>query len=172
MKRIALKLVAGSLLLGVSALLAAPVFAQDHAEGKLVVNGKSISITHAYAYTAADPFGGKPLTFVLLCDAPVPATAVHDEFETARNEMMNAGKLSCVQQRIDSEKHVINFGVRNKGFGGKQPDGGSTENIFEAKTLNGKTIAGRVRTKSTQMSFDDVPYSYDITFSATIEPAH
>ena len=35
---------------------------------------------------------------------------------------------------------------------------------------DGKTIAGRARTKSPQKSFKDVPYTYDITFSAAIEP--
>ena len=170
MKRNTSRSVAGSLLLCASALLAAPVAADGHAQGKLVVNGKSIAIIQAYAFTVEDAHEEKPLTMVLLCNAPLSAAAVRDRFEQTRNELVNAGKLSCVQQRINSEKQVINFGVRDKGFGAKQPDGGSTEHILEAKTFDGKTIAGRARTRSQQMSFDDVPYGYDITFSATIEP--
>jgi hypothetical protein len=42
--------------------------------------------------------------------------------------------------------------------------------VFDAKTFDGRTIAGRARTKSPQTSFEDVPYSYDITISAAIEP--
>jgi len=49
-------------------------------------------------------------------------------------------------------------------------NGGSTEHVFEAQTFDGKTIAGRARTKGPQKSFKDVPYIYDITFSAAIEP--
>jgi hypothetical protein len=166
----ALKLISASLLLVVSTLLAAPVAAQGHAEGKLVVKGKPVAITRAYAYTEADPFDEKKrVTVVLLCDVPLSAAAVRDQFEEVRKDLVSAGKLSCVQQRIDSAKQVINFGVRNKNFGARQPDGGSTEHIFEAKTFDGKTIAGRAHTKSPQMSFDDIPYSYDITFSADIE---
>jgi hypothetical protein len=60
--------------------------------------------------------------------------------------------------------------VRDKRFGARPPGGGSTEHVFEAKTFDGRNIAGRSRTKSTQTSFDDVPYSYDVTFSAAIEP--
>jgi hypothetical protein len=48
--------------------------------------------------------------------------------------------------------------------------GGSTEHLFDAKTFDGKTIAGRAWTRSPQKSFDDVPYSYDVTISAAIEP--
>lgn len=165
------KLVTASLLLGASALLSAPAATQGQAKGTLVVNGKPVAITQAYAYPVEDAFEKKPLTMVLLCDAAVPAAALRDKFEEARKGLVAAGKLSCVQQRINAEKQVINFGVRNKSFGARQPDGGSTEHLFEAKTFDGKTIAGRVRTKSPQMSFDDVPYSYDITFSTTIEPA-
>jgi hypothetical protein len=48
--------------------------------------------------------------------------------------------------------------------------GGSTYHVFEAKTFDGKIAAGRSRTTAPQKSFDDVPYSYDVTFSAAIEP--
>lgn len=171
-KKSTLTLVAGSLFLGVSALQAAPV-TQGHAEGNLVVKGKAIAITQAYAYMETDAFNAsKQMTVLLLCNAPLDAAAVGDRFEKVRNELVDAGKLSCVQQRIDSGKHVINFGARDKGFGARKPDGGSTEHVFEVTTLNGEAIAGRAHTKSPQMSFDDVPYSYDITFSAAIEPGH
>jgi hypothetical protein len=163
------KIIAGSLLLGVMGFLAAPVAAQNRAEGKLEVNGKPVAITQVYAYAVEGFFDKKKQDVtVLLCDAPVPAAAVRDYF--ARKELVDAGKLRCVQQVIDADKQVINFEVRDKGFGPRQPGGGSTEHVFEAKTFDGKTIAGRSRTKSPQKSFDDIPYSYDITFSAAIEP--
>lgn len=168
-RRNAAGLIVGGLLLSVFALLAAPVAAQNRAEGKLEVNGKAVAITQVYAYAVEGFFDKKKQDItVLLCDVPVPAAAVRDGF--ARRDLAAAGKLHCVQQIINTEKQVINFEVRHQAFGSSQPGGGSTEHVFEAKTFDGKTIAGRARTESPQKSFDDVPYSYDITFSAAIEP--
>lgn len=158
---------AGLLLAGLS-LFALTAAAEGEAKGNLVVNGKSIAITHAYAYKEANPAGSGPLTFVLLCNEPLSAAVVQDEYGTARRNMMASGKLSCVQQRIDTNGQVINFGVRDQAFGGIQPDGGSTEHLFELKKRTRTSISGRAYTKSQQMSFDDIPYSYDITFSASL----
>ena len=48
--------------------------------------------------------------------------------------------------------------------------GYTSEKTFEAKNFDGKTIGGRARTTTVQKSFDGLPYSYDITFSAAIIP--
>jgi hypothetical protein len=168
-RRKAVERIAAGFLLGVFALLAAPAIAQNRAEGKLEVNGKAVAITQVYAYAVEGFFDKKKQDVtVLLCDVPVPAAAVRDDF--ARKDLAAAGKLHCVQQVINTEKQVINFEVRDRAFGSRPPGGGSTEHVFEAKTFDAKTVAGRARTKSPQKSFDDVPYSYDITFSAAIEP--
>ncbi len=150
-------------------LLTQHAAAGDLAEGKLVVDGKTMEITQAYAYAEKGFFDNeKQDVVVLLCDAPVPAAAVRDFF--ARKELIDSGKLHCVEQIIDSEKQVINFKVHDKGFGSKPPSDGSTEQVFDVKTFDGKTVAGRSYTKSQQNLFDDIPYSYDITFSAQIGP--
>jgi hypothetical protein len=163
------KITAISLLLSLFALLAIPASAQSHVEGKLEVNGKPISLKQVYAYAVEGFFDKKKQdVVVLLCSDPVPTAAVRDQF--ARKALVDAGKLSCVQQVINTEKQVINFEVRDKGFGTRPPGGGSSEHVFDPKTFDGKNIAGRAWTKSPQKSFDDVPYSYDITFSAAIEP--
>lgn len=168
-KNVVVSRIAQCLLLGSSVMSTLPAVAQNHVEGKLVVNGKSVALTQVYAYAVEGFFDKKKQDVtVLFCDAPVSPAAIRDGF--ARQPMIDAGKLHCVQQVIDAEKQVINFEVRDKAFGGRAPGGGSTEHVFEAKTFDGKTIAGRSRTKSPQKSFDDIPYSYDITFSAAIEP--
>jgi hypothetical protein len=150
-------------------LLTQHVAAEDRAKGELVVDGKTVAITQAYAYAEKGFFDNeKQDVVVLLCDAPVPPAAIRDSF--ARKELIDAGKLHCVEQVINSEKQVINFKVHDKSFGSRQPGGGSTEHVFDAKTFDGKTVAGRSYTKSQQKSFDDVPYSYDITFSTPIGP--
>ena len=159
---VALGFVALALALGTAAE------AQNRVEGALVVEEKPIQLTHAYAFAQTGFFDPKKDDIVILfCDEAVPQEGVRDPME--RRDLVKAGKLHCVEQTIDVEKQVINYKVEHSRFG--MPEGGgSTYHVFEAKTLDGKTIVGRSRTTSPQKSFDDVPYSYDITFSAAIEP--
>ena len=140
----------------------------NHAKGTLTVDGKPLIITQAYAFAQKGFFDPtKDDIVVLLCDAAVPPAAVRDPF--ARKDLVTAGKLHCVQQTINSEHQVINFKVEDSHF--KMPEsGGSTEQVFEPKDFAATNISGRAYTKSPQKSFDDVPYTYDITFNATIEP--
>lgn len=163
MKKVWLTVLIVSLCVPVSAVLAA-----NTAKGTFTVAGKAVQITQAYAYAEKGFFDAtKDDTVVLLCDATVPAAGVRDMFE--RRDLVKAGKLHCVRQTIDSKHQVINFRVEDSHFQ-MAPSGGSTEQLFEAKTLDGKTVSGRAYTRSEQKSFEDVPYTYDITFTAAIEP--
>lgn len=84
--------------LGVIAALSAPAMAQNHAEGKLTVAGKTVAITQVYAYAQEGFFDKKkPDVVVLLCDAVVPPKTARDVF--ARHDLFVAGKAHCVQQR-------------------------------------------------------------------------
>ncbi len=155
--------------LGIVASWMVPVAAQNQVEGKLEVDGKPVAITQVYVYAKEGFFDKKKQdVVVLLCDAAVPAPAVRDVF--AYKDLIATGKVHCVRQTIDADKQVINYDVGHQRFGSLGENGGSTEHVFEAKTFDGKTIAGRARTKGPQKSFKDVPYTYDITFSAAIEP--
>src|ERR1700730_16792757 len=157
------------IVLGIGVSWMVPVAAQNRAEGKLEVDGKPIAITQVYAYAKEGFFDKKKQdVVVLLCDAAVPPPAVRDVF--AYKDLVATGKVHCVRQTIDADKQVINFDVGHQRFGSMGENGGSTEHVFEAQTFDGKTIAGRARTKGPQKSFKDVPYTYDITFSAAIEP--
>ena len=158
----------GVLLAVLVVLVAMPATAQNTVKGSLVVDGKPIQLTHVYAYAQEGFFDKKKQdVVVVLADAEVPAAALRDRFALA--DLAKEGKLHFVQQTIDTEGQVINFEVRHQLF--KTPEsGGSTEHVFEATTFDKKLVAGRSRTKSPQKSFDDVPYSYDATFSAAIAP--
>ena len=146
----------------------APAQAQNHVEGTLTVAGKAMKITQVYAFAQKGFFDPKKQDIVLLmCDGAVPPAGVRDHFE--RKALVDAGSLHCVEQTIDASKQVINFKVEDKRFGMPE-SGGSTEQVFEAQTFDGKTIAGKAHTKGQQMSFKDVPYTYDITVHAAIEP--
>ena len=151
-----------------AAFLSRRAAAEDSARGSLVVDGKPAAIAHVYAWARKGFFDEKKQdVVVLMCDAPVPPEARRDPF--ARADLVKAGRLRCVEQTIDAAGQVINYKVEHSGFGVPE-GGGSTEHVFEAKTFDGRTAAGRSRTRSPQKSFDDVPYSYDVTFSAAIEP--
>ena len=150
------------------ALLVGPsAVARAEVSGELVVDGKPVKITSAYAYATKGTFDPKGQdVVVVLCDVPVPPVAHRDE--DARISLSKAGKLHCVEQTIEADKTVIGYAVRHERFKLRLA-GSSTWHKFEAKTLDGKTIAGRARTSRPE-SFEDVPYSYDITFSVPIAP--
>jgi hypothetical protein len=143
------------------------VDAADMVKGSLVVNGKPVPLSVVHVYSQPGFFNKKAKdTVVLACDTAVSDAAVRDLFE--RKPQVAAGTLHCVELTIDTDKQIISFRVEHKAFGGYPPSGGSTENVFEATTFDGKTIAGRAHTKSTQKSFEDVPYSFDFTVNAVI----
>ena len=143
-------------------------YAENLAKGKLVVDGKAVEITQVYAYAQPGFFDKKKQdVVVLMCDATVPAKSVRDEFEISK--LIQTGSLHCVRQIINTEKQVINYEVMHKGFG-MQESGGSSYHVFDVKTLDPGKIEGRARTTSPQKSFKDIPYSYDITLTASIEP--
>jgi hypothetical protein len=148
--------------------LARRAAAEDRIQGQLVVDGKAVKLTFVHAFATKGFFDEKKQdVVVVMCDAPVPPDALRDPF--ARMDLVKAGKLHCVEQTIDADRQVINYKVQHNRFG-KPEGGGSTYHVFEGKTFDGKTAAGRSRTTEPQKSFDDVPYSYDVTFSAAIEP--
>ena len=145
--------------------------AENSAKGKLTVNGKTVEITHAYAhnhkYLKDDK--NRPLVEVLLCDGPLSTEAVNDSF--ARTNLVSAGKVHCVIQAINSEKKLANFEIAHNGL--KMEAAAvlnSKSHLFEPKTVDGKTISGRVHTSSQQTgAFSKATYSYDITFSAALK---
>jgi hypothetical protein len=151
----------------VACLAGASAVARGEVSGELVVDGKPIKTATAYAYAVKGTFDPKAQdVVVVLCDVPVPPAAQRDA--DARIKISKEGKLHCVEQTIEADKTVLGFAVLHERF---DPflRGSSSYHKFEAKTFDGKTIAGRVRTSRPE-SFGNVPYSYDITFSVPIAP--
>jgi hypothetical protein len=150
------------------ALAAGAAQAADEVKGTLTVQGKPIALTHVWAFARKGFFDPKKQDVVaLFCDADLPAAAVRDRME--RDKAIQGAKVHCVEQVIDAGKQVINYSVEDSRFHPPE-SGGSTYHVFEAKTFDGKTIAGRSRTTAEQKTFSDIPYTYDITFSAAIAP--
>jgi hypothetical protein len=143
--------------------------AEGKADGTLTVGKSSVPLTHAYAAAQKGFFDEKSDdVLVLLTDVPLSGSALADPFE--RRKMEKEGKLRSVEAVINAKGQPINVTVRDKAFGGPPVSGGSTEDLFEAKANDGKTIAGRLHRNKPGASFDDVPFTYDVTFSVPVAP--
>ncbi|TAN40663.1 MAG: hypothetical protein EPN25_06960 [Nitrospirae bacterium] len=144
-----------------------PAGAENTAKGKLTVDGKTVEIKHVLAYSQPGFFDKKKKdVVVLMCDAPVTVEVAKEPMGIY--DQVKAGKLHCVRHTIDADKKVISFEVSHNRFK-MTVGGGSSFQVFEPKAVTGSSISGRSFTKSPQKSgFDDVSYSYDITFSADI----
>lgn len=143
--------------------------ADGKAEGTLTVAKTPVKLAHAYAAAQKGFFDEKSDdVLVLLTDVPLSGAALTDPFE--RRKMEKEGKLHSVEAVINAKGQPINVTVRDKAFGGPPVSGGSTEDLFEAKTNDGKTVAGRLHRGKLGASFDDVPFTYDVTFNAPVVP--
>ena len=143
--------------------------ADGKAEGTLTVAKTPVKLAYAYAAAQKGFFDEKvDDVLVLLTDVPLSGSALTDLFE--RRKMEKEGKLRSVEAVINAKGQPINVTVRDKAFGGPPVSGGSTEDLFEAKANDGKTIAGRLHRGKPGASFDDVRFTYDVTFSAPVAP--
>ncbi|MCJ7582479.1 MAG: hypothetical protein MUP98_18340 [Candidatus Aminicenantes bacterium] len=142
---------------------------EGKAEGTLTVSKTPVQLKYAYAQAQKGFFDEKSEdVLVILTDVPLSGAALTDAFE--RRKMEKEGKLRSVEVVIDVKGQAINVTVRDKALGGPPVSGGSTEDIFELKKFDGKTAAGRLYRKTPGASFDDVSFTYDVTFSASVAP--
>jgi hypothetical protein len=143
--------------------------ADGKAEGTLTVGKTPVKLAHAYAQAQKGFFDEKvDDVLVLLTDVPLSGSALADPFE--RRRMEKEGKLRSVEAVVNAKGQPINVTVRDKAFGGPPVSGGSTEDLFDVKSNDGKTIAGRLHRNKPGASFDDVPFTYDVSFSAPVAP--
>ena len=146
------------------AVLTAAV-AQAPADGKLTVAGQTVKLTQAYAHLTKGFFDEKKDDIVvLLTDRALTDAQVRDGFALRR--LSEEGKLSFVQETINSTGQIVNFTVGNRAFK-VSPSGGSTEHVFDGKR-DAKTISGKVYTKGVQEFFGS-KYEYAATFNVAID---
>jgi hypothetical protein len=136
------------------------------ADGQFTLGGKPVKLAYAYASAGPGFFDKKKDDIqVILTDVPLTGAALTDDF--ARIDLAKAGKLHCLEVTIDAAKAPISVTLRHQAL--KMPQsGGSSYEVFEAKTFDGKTISGRFYRKQPGMTFDDIPYTYDVTFEAVV----
>ena len=154
------------LLLLLIVALASPIhlIAADDArvDGKMIVNGKTIKFTHAYAIARTTGPGEEKSYRVIFSDV-----AISDKdlalFPDVLIKAINDGTLHAMRFRLDSHGAVDSTDIDDA-------SGGTTikeESKIELKTFNGKTIAGRIHLEK---PYNDGigKYDYDLKFSAPV----
>src|ERR1019366_7959616 len=154
------------LAVGVAAMAPRAAAADGKAEGTLTVNVKTTDVKYAYAYAGPGFFDKtKEDVTVIVSDVPLDAKALEDEFE--RIHMADAGKLPALEITIDAEGKPISTAFRHNGFKQASPSGLSSEDVFEKKTFDGKTVEGRYKSAKPH-EFFGTTYSFDVMFKADI----
>ena len=140
--------------------------AEGKADGKITVNGKSTEMKYAYAFAGPGFFDKtKEDVTVIVSDVPLDPKALEDEFE--RIHMADAGKLHAFEITLDADQKPISTSFRHNGFTKASPSGLSSEDVFEKKTFDGKTVEGRYRSAKPHEFFGNT-YSFDVSFKADI----
>lgn len=151
---------------GAAALSLRAAAAEGKAEGKLTVNGKTTDVKYAYASAGPGFFDKtKEDVTVIVSDVPLDAKALEDEFE--RIHMADAGKLHAFEITFGADAKPISTSFRHNGFTKASPSGLSSEDVFEKKTFDGRTIEGRYKSAKPHEFFGST-YAFDVAFKADI----
>jgi hypothetical protein len=136
------------------------------AGGTIVVNGKTTTVKYAYASAAPGFFDKtKEDVTVIVSDVPLDGKALEDQFE--RMHMADAGKLHAFEISIGPDGKPNSTSFRSNDFKKASPSGLSSDDVFEKKTFDGKTVEGHYKSAKTHEFFGDT-YSFDVTFKADI----
>ena len=158
---------AGLVLAAGSALLSPrAAAAEGKASGALTVNGKTTEMKYAYASAGPGFFDKtKEDVTVIVTDVPLDAKTLEDEIE--RIHVADAGKLHAFEITFDADAKPISTAFRHSGFTKASPSGLSSEDVFEKKTFDGKTIEGRYKSAMPHEFFGNT-YAFDVAFKADI----
>lgn len=142
------------------------IAAEGRAEGKLTVNGKTTDVKYAYAFAEPGFFDKtKEDVTVIVSDVPLDAKALEDQFE--RMKLADAGTLHAFEITIGADAKPISTSFRHNGFTKASPSGLSSEDVFEKKTFDGKTVEGRYKSAKPHEFFGNT-YAFDVSFKADI----
>ena len=142
-------------------------------QGKMIVNGKTITLTHVYALAQPNSFHKERQNIrVILSDAPISDEALHHDRDQL-DKLAATGKFHAIAVTIgdamsghgkSAEGNDIYAVEINKGWMNT-----SGLDKFEMKSLDANAIAGRLHMDSAHDFTDDhATFDYDATFSAPI----
>jgi hypothetical protein len=134
------------------------------ATGRLTLNGKSITLAHAYASAQPGFFDKtKEDIHILLSNVPLSDKDREDVFSLMK--LADEGRASMVEVVIDAEGKPIGGQLFAKPFTGSVSVAGMHE--FTKERMEPKIIAGRL-TSGGPHEFMKVTWEYDARFSAAI----
>jgi len=144
--------------------VSAPALANDFADGKLIVNDKTVQLIHAYAVAQKGFFDPKKEDIkVILTDVPVLEDVLWDDM--ALNDLALQGKLHGVRVVLDSEKNPVSGSIYHSAFKGSASMTGMHK--FTPKIFDGQTVAGTLAMAAPD-DFMGVNFQYNATFEALI----
>ena len=146
--------------------MVAPPQSSGNASGKFTVGDKSTELRYVRAREGKDPFDStKQQIRVILSDAPISDNDMEDPF--ALSDGAQAGKLHAVEVVLSLDGEPTGGSLYHQAFGpGHVTVSGM--HIFDRKTLDDKTLAGRLYMKEPS-DFMDTTFVYDATFTTALE---
>ncbi len=149
---------------------------QGKATGQMIVNGKSIKLTHVYASARPGRSDKKKVEIrVILSDVPISDEDLANAGN--REKLATAGKLHAMELLLGDDpmghgKRALYNDIYDAAFNdSQQPMELQGLDTFETKADDGKTIAGR-HFMASPHKFGDigkgVTFQDDVTFSAPV----
>jgi hypothetical protein len=147
-------------------MLPAIAYAADPstAEGKLVIDGKMVKLTHVYAIVETNDSNEKfykvTLTDVALTDKDLAT------FPDGQTALINADKLHALKLALDSDGKLHSVDV----FGPHSfPTIGGAVKLDLTK-FDAKSVAGHLHLDTPYEEMDGQTYQFDVKFSASWRP--
>ena len=161
--------------LGVITLVAVTMTAMSAADGTatgtFTVKGKASKMAHAYAMNAPNPMDkAKKAIRLVVSDVPIDAKALADPTPFGIGDLSKAGKLHAIDALISlPDKAVLGTMLFDAAFKMSSVSVAGTNLKLTVKTLTATSISGRLYTEKPD-DFNDVPFSFDVAFTAPIRP--
>ena len=150
-------------------IVAMPAAADGTATGTFTVKGKATTMTHAYAMSRPNPMDKtKKAIRLVLSDVAIDAKTLADPTPFGIGDLSKAGKLHAIDTEISlPDKAVLGNMLYDAAFKMSSVSVSGTNYKLTVKTLTATSISGRLYTEKPD-DFNDVPFAFDVTFTAPI----
>ena len=139
------------------------------ATGTFTVKGKVTKMAFAYATSMSNPMDSKKQAIrLILTDVALTPKTLADPSPFSLMDLTAAGKLHGVSAGISlADKSVFTTSLYDAGFKMSSVSVAGSNIKLEVNTLTATSISGRLYTEKAD-DFNDVPFEFNITFTAPI----